>query len=72
MWKRVCIPLLCLLHLPLFLSGENLSFLHLSVDLYFFSYLCLSLDERILTGLMVQEIIIILKFEYQVKRGARD
>lgn len=23
MWERVCLPLLCLLHLPLFLSGEN-------------------------------------------------
>lgn len=25
MWERVCLPLLCLLHLPLFLSGENIS-----------------------------------------------
>ncbi len=25
MWERVCLPLLCLLHLPLFLSGENVS-----------------------------------------------
>lgn len=31
MWERVCLPLLCLLHLPLFLSGENVSTLVITI-----------------------------------------
>lgn len=53
MWKRVCISLLCLLHLPLFLPGENVSTLHLSVMACFVSHHSLLLDERILTSARV-------------------